>query len=150
MLPPSPQIFHGRDSELQKVVNILIQDAARITILGTGGMGKTSLATVALHDNAVGGKYMHRYFVACHSTPTCQELVSAIADHVGAEKGSNLSKKVALHFMHSPASLLVLDNLETSWESVSSRKEVEEFLSLLTDIPQLGLMVCAISLEEFS
>jgi hypothetical protein len=46
--------------------------------------------------------------------------------------------------MDAPPSLLVLDNLETSWESVSSRKEVEEFLSLLTDVPQLGLMVCNI------
>jgi DNA replication protein DnaC len=148
MLPPAPQIFHGRESEVHKAINILMQDCARIAILGPGGMGKTSLATVVLHADVVVEKYAHRYFVQCHTAPTCVELVSAIADHVGVEKGTNLLKKVAQHFMYAPPSLLVLDNLETSWESGSSRMEVEEFLSLLTAIPQLGLMVCNLSPKE--
>jgi hypothetical protein len=50
-------------------------------------------------------------------------------------------KKIAHYFAHASPSLLVLDNLETPWESMSSRSEVEEFLSLLTDAPHLGLMV---------
>ncbi|KAJ6596189.1 P-loop containing nucleoside triphosphate hydrolase protein, partial [Mycena vulgaris] len=140
-LPSIPKIFHGRESELQDVVNILIQDSAHIAILGTGGMGKTSLATAALHDIQVETKYSRRYFIACHSTPTCAELVSSVADHIGLEKGSNLTKKVAHYFMHAPPSLLVLDNLETPWEGITSRPEVEEFLSLLTDVPHLGLMI---------
>jgi ABC-type lipoprotein export system ATPase subunit len=148
ILPHSPQIFHGREAEVQKIVNILMQDSPRIAILGPGGMGKTSLATMALRTDAVVEKYSHRYFGQCHSTLTCVELALAVADHIGVEKGSNLMKKVVLHFMHAPPSLLVLDNLETSWEPVSSRKEVEEFLSLLTDVPQLGLMVCNISVKE--
>ncbi|KAJ7274045.1 hypothetical protein C8J57DRAFT_1714971 [Mycena rebaudengoi] len=141
LLPPCPQIFNGRESELQDVVNILIQDSAHIAILGTGGMGKTSLATVALHNPQVEAKYSHRYFVPCHSSPTCTELAATIADHIGLEKGSNMAKKVAHYFAHAPPSLLVLDNLETPWEPLSSRSEVEEFLSLLTDAPHLGLMI---------
>jgi DNA replication protein DnaC len=120
---------------------IMTQDCARIAILGAGGMGKTSLATAAIHDVKVEAKYGCIYFVPCHSATTCAELASAVATYIGVEKGSNLVKKIILHFTHSPASLLVLDNLETPWESVSSRSEVEEFLSLLTDIPHLGLMV---------
>jgi GTPase SAR1 family protein len=142
MLPVSPQIFNGRDSELQDVVEILNQDSARIAILGTGGMGKTSLAVAALHDASVEAKYSHQYFVPCHSTPTCAELVSAVAEHVGVQKGANLAKKVVLHFMEAPPSLLVLYNLETPWESMLYKTDVEEFLSLLTDVPHLGLMVC--------
>jgi hypothetical protein len=149
MLPPSPQIFHGRESEIDKVVSILMQHSPRIAILGAGGMGKTSLAIVALHADVVVEKYSYRYFVQCHSTPTCIELASVVADHIGVEKGSNVQKTVASHFMDAPPSLLVLENLETAWESVLSRKEVEEFLSLLTDVPQLGLMVCEILLEEY-
>ncbi|KAJ7212736.1 hypothetical protein C8J57DRAFT_1483578 [Mycena rebaudengoi] len=141
LLPPCPQIFHGRESELQDVVNILIQDSAHIAILGAGGMGKTSLATAALHNPQVAAKYSHQYFVPCHSSPTCTELAVAIADHIGLEKGSNLPKRIAHYFAHAPPSLLVLDNLETPWEALSARSEVEEFLSLLTDSPHLGLMI---------
>ncbi|KAJ7264290.1 P-loop containing nucleoside triphosphate hydrolase protein, partial [Mycena rebaudengoi] len=139
--PPFPQIFHGREAELQDVVNILVQNSAHIAILGAGGMGKTSLATAALHNPQVEAKYTQRYFIPCHSSPTCTELAATIADHVGLEKSSNMAKKVAHYFAHAPPSLLVLDNLETPWETSSSRPEVEEFLSLLTDVPHLGLMI---------
>ncbi|KAJ7264343.1 P-loop containing nucleoside triphosphate hydrolase protein, partial [Mycena rebaudengoi] len=140
-LPPCPQIFHGRNTELQDVVNVLVQDSAHITILGPGGMGKTSLATAALHNLQVEAKYTQRYFVPCHSSPTCTELAATIADHIGLEKGSNMAMNIAHYFALAPPSLLILDNLETPWESLSSRSEVEEFLSLLTDVPHLGLMV---------
>ncbi|KAJ7291655.1 P-loop containing nucleoside triphosphate hydrolase protein, partial [Mycena rebaudengoi] len=139
--PPCPQIFHGRETELQDVVNILVQDLARIAILGTGGMGKTSLATAALYNPQVEARYSHRYFVPCHSSPTCTELAATIANHIGLEKGSNMAKKIAHYFAYAPPSLLVLDNLETPWEALASRHEVEEFLSLLTDVPHLGLMI---------
>ncbi|KAJ7279624.1 P-loop containing nucleoside triphosphate hydrolase protein, partial [Mycena rebaudengoi] len=139
--PPSPSIFHGREAELQDVVNILIQDSAHIAILGAGGMGKTSLATAVLHNKQVEAKYSQRYFVPCHSNPTCTELAATIADYVGLKKGSNMAKKLAHYFAHAPPSLLVLDNLETCWEPLACRSEVEEFLSLLTDVSHLALII---------
>ncbi|KAJ7263710.1 hypothetical protein C8J57DRAFT_1625886 [Mycena rebaudengoi] len=140
MLPASPKIFHGRDSELNDVLTILLQDSARIVILGTGGIGKTSLAIATVQNAEVEAKYSQRYFIGCQSTPTCLELVSMIADHLGVEKKSNLTRTVVHYFTHSPPSLLVLDNFETPWEPSNSRCEVEELLLLLTDIPQLALV----------
>jgi GTPase SAR1 family protein len=141
MLPPSPKIFHGRDTELNAVVTSLLQDSARIAILGMGGMGKTTLAIAAVQNAQVESKYSQRYFVSCQPTPTCLELASMIADHLGLEKRSNLSRTIIHHLTHAPPSLLVLDNFETPWEPSSSRSEVEELLSLLADIPQLALVV---------
>ncbi|KAJ7289526.1 P-loop containing nucleoside triphosphate hydrolase protein [Mycena rebaudengoi] len=141
LLPAFPQIFHGRESELQDLVNVLLQNSAHVAIMGTGGMGKTSLATAAIHNPQVAAKYSHRYFIPCYSSSTCTELATTIADHIGLEKGSNLQKRIAHSFAHAPASLLVLDNLETPWEPLSSRSEVEEFLSLLADVPHLSLMI---------
>ncbi|KAJ7442413.1 hypothetical protein FB451DRAFT_1440110 [Mycena latifolia] len=37
--------------------------------------------------------------------------------------------------------LLILDNLETLWEPAKTRGDIEEFLSLLTDVPQLSLII---------
>jgi hypothetical protein len=70
--------------------------------------------------------------------------MSAIADHIGVEKGTRLSRKVVVYFTHAAPSLLILDNLETPWEPLLSRPEVEEFLSLLADIPHLGILVSLI------
>ncbi|KAJ7263711.1 hypothetical protein C8J57DRAFT_1230911 [Mycena rebaudengoi] len=60
MLPPSPTIFHGRESEHDTVVTILLQDSARIAILGMGGMGKTTLTIAALQNAQVELKYPQR------------------------------------------------------------------------------------------
>ncbi|KAJ7262045.1 P-loop containing nucleoside triphosphate hydrolase protein [Mycena rebaudengoi] len=141
MLPPSPKVFHGRDSELNTVLTFLLQEFPRIAILGTGGMGKTTLAIAAVQNAQVESKYSQRYFVPCQSTPTCLELVSMIAAHLSLAQQSNLLRTVIHYFKHAPPSLLVLDNFETPWEPNSSRSEVEEFLSLLADISQLALVI---------
>ncbi|KAJ7240914.1 hypothetical protein C8J57DRAFT_1527246 [Mycena rebaudengoi] len=56
LLPASPKIFHGCESELKDVVNVLLQNSVHIVILSAGGMGKTSLAIAALHDPQVEAK----------------------------------------------------------------------------------------------
>ncbi|KAJ7743777.1 hypothetical protein B0H16DRAFT_1322450, partial [Mycena metata] len=43
--------------------------------------------------------------------------------------------------LHGPPSILVLDNLETPWEPLGSRNDVEELLSHLTDILHLSLII---------
>ncbi|KAJ6514150.1 hypothetical protein DFH09DRAFT_1099705 [Mycena vulgaris] len=141
MLPSRPKIFHGRDSELEEVVNLFRQGSPRIAILGTGGMGKTSLARAALHHPEIGAKHNYCLFVACDSATTSVELAGLIGSHLGLKPGKDLTKPVFRHFaIHTPC-LLILDNLETSWEPTDSRARVEEFLSLLTDLVHLSLIV---------
>ncbi|KAJ7290325.1 P-loop containing nucleoside triphosphate hydrolase protein [Mycena rebaudengoi] len=141
MLPAPPHIFHGRESELQEIVLNLQKDSARIAILGTGGMGKTSLAIAALHDPRIQDKYANRHFVPCHSAPTFQDLASSIASCIRLEMGPQLAKRIVQYFTYQSQSLLVLDNFETPWESPTSRPEVEEFLSLLSDVPHVAIMI---------
>ncbi|KAJ7257706.1 hypothetical protein C8J57DRAFT_1647405 [Mycena rebaudengoi] len=140
MLPPAPHIFHGRESELREVVDLLKVDSPRIAILGPGGMGKTSLAQAALHHVDVIAKYSERYFVPCHSSITHTDLVSAISAHIGFE-GAQSSQVIFQYFSTTQPSLLVLDNFETTWEPISTRSKVEEFLSLLAGVPHLALMI---------
>ncbi|KAJ6542144.1 hypothetical protein DFH09DRAFT_1392762 [Mycena vulgaris] len=144
MLPSEPKIFHGRESELSDILTLFMQETLRIAMLGAGGMGKTSLARAVLHHPTVTGKYaQHRFFVACDSTSSTDELAILIGAHVGMKPKKDLAKVILHHFTTNPACLLVLDNLETLWESTKIRRDIEEFLSLLTDVKHLALIDAA-------
>ncbi|KAJ7907618.1 hypothetical protein B0H13DRAFT_2501480 [Mycena leptocephala] len=114
--PRLPKDAPRRDSELKDLLDSLLCDPARVAILGPGGMGKTTLAMAALHDDAIIEKYNLRHFISCESSTNCGDLTVWTM-------------------------LVVLDNFETPWEAVESRGPVEEFLSLLADIPSLALLV---------
>ncbi|KAJ7131073.1 hypothetical protein C8R44DRAFT_850005 [Mycena epipterygia] len=137
----SPKIFHGREQQLEEILVSIMQHPAHIAILGAGGIGKTSLARAALHHLDVAAKYEHRFFVAADSATTSIELAAPTGSHLGLKPGKDITKAVVQFLSTGPPCLLVLDNLETPWEPLESRGGVEEFLSLLTDIPHLALII---------
>ncbi|KAJ7684198.1 P-loop containing nucleoside triphosphate hydrolase protein [Mycena polygramma] len=141
MFPTSPPIFHGRERELEEAVLGLLSDPARVAILGMGGMGKTTLATAALHDTRVAEKYAQRYFVSCEAVGDAAGLVNIIGSHLGFEPSPSLKQLITKFFSESGPSILVLDNLETPWEPSPTRSEIEDLLSHLSGIPHLALLV---------
>ncbi|KAJ7869238.1 hypothetical protein B0H13DRAFT_2280822 [Mycena leptocephala] len=142
MLPPEPKIFHGRNSELSNILQLFSQGTPRIAVLGAGGMGKTSLARAIIHHTEITERYnWHRYFVACDSAATQVELAALIGAHVGLKPGKDLTHPVIQYFSSSSDCFLILDNLETLWEPVESRGKIEEFLSLLTGVDHLALVI---------
>ncbi|KAF8197664.1 hypothetical protein K438DRAFT_1933714 [Mycena galopus ATCC 62051] len=142
MLPSEPKIFHGRESEVADILKLLSHKTPRIAILGAGGMGKTTLAKAVVHHAEVAARYeQHRHFVACDSATNKVELAALIGAYLRLKTGKDLTKAVVKHFSASPPSLLILDNLETVWEPTEIRADIEEFLSLLTGVDHLVLMV---------
>ncbi|KAJ7830480.1 P-loop containing nucleoside triphosphate hydrolase protein, partial [Mycena leptocephala] len=141
-LPSEPKIFYGRESELADTLRLFHGGAPRIAILGSGGMGKTSLSRAILHHTEITARYeQHRFFVACGSAANKVELAALIGAHLGLKPGKDLARPVVQYFSSHPPSLLILDNLETVWEPAESRNDIEEFLSLLTDVEHLTLMI---------
>ncbi|KAJ7702932.1 P-loop containing nucleoside triphosphate hydrolase protein, partial [Mycena metata] len=141
-LPAEPKIFHGREGELTDILKLFSESSPRIAILGAGGMGKTSLSRAVLHHSKITTKYhVNRFFIACDGSTNKIELVNIIGAHLGLKPGKDLTQGVLRHLSNAPPTLLVLDNLETLWDPAESRKEIEEFLSLLTDITSLALMI---------
>ncbi|KAJ7792058.1 hypothetical protein B0H14DRAFT_3565191 [Mycena olivaceomarginata] len=122
----SPKIFYGRQSEVETIMKMLNQESPRIAILGGGGMGKTSLAKAILHYPQTLEKFQNRFFVNAEAATTSMELAALIGLHYLSQK---------------PSCLLVLDNLETVWEPIQSRGGTEEFLSLLTEVKHLALLI---------
>ncbi|KAJ7892493.1 P-loop containing nucleoside triphosphate hydrolase protein, partial [Mycena olivaceomarginata] len=140
-LPSNPKIFHGRESELKQVIDILGRDLPRVAILGGGGMGKTSLARAVLHHPDIPSKFEHKYFISVESATTVVELTALVGMQLGLKPGRDLTRAIVQFLSRGSQCLLVLDNMETPWESIESRSGVEEFLSLLTDIPHVALMI---------
>ncbi|KAJ7797379.1 hypothetical protein B0H14DRAFT_3157502 [Mycena olivaceomarginata] len=139
MLPSEPRIFHGRESELSDILHLFNTGIPRIAILGAGGIGNTSLARAVLHHPDITARYaQNRFFVACNSATTKVKLANLIGSHLGLKPGKDLTQAVLQHFSNNPLSLLILDELETSWEPANSRADIEELLSLLTGITMRG------------
>ncbi|KAF8156160.1 hypothetical protein K438DRAFT_1777586 [Mycena galopus ATCC 62051] len=137
----SPKIFHGGEQELDHILKLTGQKSSRIAILGGGGMGKTSLARAVLHHPETSSHFEHRFFVSAEAATTSIELAALIGLHVGLNPGKDLTKPVVQYFSRKTSCLLIPDNLETVWEPIQSRAEVEEFLSLLTGLEHLALMI---------
>ncbi|KAJ7766942.1 hypothetical protein B0H14DRAFT_2307463, partial [Mycena olivaceomarginata] len=133
--------FHGRDSELNTIVNIFSTISPRIAILGGAGMGKTSLARAVLHHPAIMDKHQQRFFVAAESATNSIELASQVGLAIGLKPSKDITKAVIRYFSEQSSCLLIVDNLETPWEPIKSRAGIEEFLSLLTDVPHLALII---------
>ncbi|KAJ7736149.1 hypothetical protein B0H16DRAFT_1764430 [Mycena metata] len=141
MLPAEPKRFYGRESELAEVLQALTQETPRVAILGGGGMGKTCLAKATLHHPHTSTRFTRRFFVSAEPASNDLELAALIGLHVGLEAGQDLRKSVVQFFSMGEPTLLILDNLETPWEPMESRTGIENFLSSLTQVNHLALLI---------
>ncbi|KAJ7135803.1 hypothetical protein C8R44DRAFT_848628 [Mycena epipterygia] len=144
LLPVSPQIFRGREVELKHLVSHLLSpDASRSAILGPGGIGKSSLALASLHHpDVLAACGENRFFIPLDSARSPEDLLSLVAAYFGLEQCRQVAKAIIqyLHSIDGPA-ILVLDNFESPWEEPTTRSKIEDFLSQLTDIPRLHVIV---------
>ncbi|KAJ6475533.1 hypothetical protein C8R45DRAFT_935171 [Mycena sanguinolenta] len=113
LLPAEPKIFHGRDSELQHVVTSLLSGPARVTILGPGGMRKTTLALAAQNHTIGVAKYPTRHLIACHSANTVDSLIAIVASNLGLNSSTGSTKHIISHLNAGEPCLIIVDNFDT-------------------------------------
>ncbi|KAJ6533417.1 hypothetical protein DFH09DRAFT_1181376 [Mycena vulgaris] len=144
LLPSSPKIFYGRDGEVNELIKILLgSDPVRTAILGPGGIGKSSLALTVLHHEDLISRFgSRRYFISLESSTSAADMFTTIAAFFDIDASAKVSRAIVRYLSDLAAPcVLVLDNLEDCWENLGSRAEVENFLSLLSGISHLQLMV---------
>ncbi|KAJ7850533.1 hypothetical protein B0H14DRAFT_2581968 [Mycena olivaceomarginata] len=165
LLPASPKIFHGRETELEHLVDNLLADPARVAILGPGGIGKTALAVTVLHSMKVVEKYPIRHFIPCDSVQTNNSLVATIGSHLGLEgsqsstrhiitmRGAERPSKVQwTHpFLH-PLSPLSSDAAHQTFIEIADEihdvLEVDQLLEITDHIPLAVQLVANIAASE--
>jgi len=151
--PRSPQIFHGRDSELEKIIEMIFAHVgsshpARIAILGPGGYGKTTLANAVLTHQQVRKHFGDdRYFVACESVFSADALQIELAKTLDLlNEVTDASWSRICDALGSKDCILCLDNFESPWDQVGDEDgrindSVEELLSRLAGLQHVTLLI---------
>ncbi|KZT37591.1 hypothetical protein SISSUDRAFT_1062690 [Sistotremastrum suecicum HHB10207 ss-3] len=143
ILPPSPQSFFGRSDTLRLVVQQLCDTkSVQVAILGSGGIGKTSLALAALHHPDCVRLYgLHRHFICCETATSKETFISALATAFDIEAPENVGAITKKLSQLKSRVLVVLDNFETTWEPAASRSDVESILTSLASIPTVSILL---------
>ncbi|HRE18130.1 MAG TPA: TIR domain-containing protein [Rhodocyclaceae bacterium] len=93
------------------------REARSIIIFGGPGLGKTTLALELMHDDAVVQAFgVHRYFIPLEMATSADDFRAAVVSSLGAGTGQPMEAVIGSRVGGHPA-LLILDNLETPWES---------------------------------
>ncbi len=135
-LPSPTTSFVGRKHELAAATERLRQrDVRLLTLIGTGGVGKTRLAlqvATQLNDSFPDGAC----FVALDQVGDAEGVISAIAQafHIQEEKDSTLFEQTVIA-IRDRSLLLILDNFE---HIMSARQLVAD---LLTACPKLKMLI---------
>ncbi|EIN03710.1 hypothetical protein PUNSTDRAFT_139244 [Punctularia strigosozonata HHB-11173 SS5] len=137
-----PIYFYGRDDVVEDAVGKLSdKERPHIALLGTGGIGKTSVALAILDHQAI--KSRNRCcFVPCDSLLTASALVQAIVQVLGgsSSSGGDPMEKLA-SLLNVGSVVLALDNFESPWDSGGTQTELTEVLRMLAASPNVRLIV---------
>jgi hypothetical protein len=123
-LPPiaCPQRLFGRDADIARLTAALVGAGERaVLVMGTGGIGKTSLTQRVATEAAVASRFPRRAFVPLETATTATAMAAAITGALGLDAALPLDAVLAR--LREAPTLLVLDNLETPWHGDTEATE---------------------------
>ncbi|MFF7944810.1 ATP-binding protein [Nocardia gamkensis] len=150
VLPAATDDFVGRDSELGKIIDLLLSAARLITLIGPGGIGKTRLATETVRrlrktrSTPVYWVRLARMLKGSDATAVEAEVTAAVVDADFSDRSgwdALVAKLSAIGATGRPQqSVLVMDNCEHVLEGAG-----QVIAKLLDAVP--GLTIIATSRE---
>ncbi|KAJ7828300.1 hypothetical protein B0H13DRAFT_2437946 [Mycena leptocephala] len=112
------------------------------SVLDSFKVTSRAISSMAVTDLCAQAAQRHQEILELLETYSISQYSDAGSLGPSSELNSRqLSRAIIRHFLDSGPAILILDNMETPWEPVSTRANVEEFLCLLTDISHLALLV---------
>ncbi|KAH7092762.1 hypothetical protein BKA62DRAFT_625955, partial [Auriculariales sp. MPI-PUGE-AT-0066] len=140
-----PMFFYGRDGSVNIIVELICTSTgARIAIMGSGGIGKTSLSLIVIYDERVVGVVGDsRYFVSVEGASDVGAAAQLLAGQLGLPESSDPLSAAISYLETIPRALLIVDNLETLLfsKNAAAQKETERMLQRLAGIPTLTLVI---------
>ncbi len=115
---PDVSIFYGRQEELNTVQQWIVQENCRlITLLGMGGIGKTSLSVKLAHQ--IQDRFDCIIWRSLRNAPPIDEILVELIQFLSNQEEANLPTQIdgkisrLLKYLRSCRCLIILDNLES-------------------------------------
>ena len=140
-IPRPPEHFLGRATDVATILGAVNSPApVAILIQGGPGIGKTALTQAVGHHPEVIQRFgkANRWFVPLDTATTAASMRDAITHALGGDRARGFEATLVL--LRQRPGLLILDNLETSWDPRTERAATENTLAELAAIPGLILL----------
>ncbi|MEM7552540.1 MAG: NB-ARC domain-containing protein [Cyanobacteria bacterium P01_A01_bin.84] len=139
--------FYGRELELSQLGRWIVVEGCRlVTILGIGGIGKTSLAIKLAQQ--IQDDFEYLIWLSLRNAPVVEEILEKLINFVSNHKESQLPETAnqriscLLNYVRSRRCLIMLDNAETILSSGSRGYEgYGELFQRLGEVPHQSCLI---------
>ncbi|NEZ61822.1 NACHT domain-containing protein [Leptolyngbyaceae cyanobacterium CCMR0082] len=109
---PDISFFYGRSEESGQLYQWIDQDQCRlVTVVGMGGIGKTSLAAKVIHELQT--KFDFIIWRSLRNAPPLNTLLEELVPFISNQQEATCSLTRWVHWLRQARCLLILDNVET-------------------------------------